>query len=83
MRRKRSMVGLVKGHVGGLKVYLRTLFGTRLKAKGGGGTPRLDLMSDGRLCLLLNSDGISLDYNYKLSLYNNYIVFIVSEVISK
>ena len=41
MRRGRSMVGLVKGHVGGLKVYLRTLFGTRLKAKGGGGTPRL------------------------------------------
>jgi hypothetical protein len=70
------MVGLVKGHVGGLKVHLRVLFGTRLKAKGGGGTPRLGLMSDGRLCLLLNSDGISLDYNYKQSLYNNYIYVI-------
>ena len=70
------MVGLVKGHVGGLKVYLRKFFGTRLKAKGGGGKPRLDLMSDGRLCLLLNSDVISLDYNYKQSLYNNYIYVI-------
>lgn len=28
-------------------------------------------------------EGVLLDYNYKLSLYNNYIVFIVSEVLSK
>ena len=46
---------------------------TRLRAKGGGGTPRLAKWSVERLRFLSTSDGISLDYNYKQSLYNNYI----------
>jgi len=44
------MVGLVNGNAGGLKVPLRALFVTRLKAKGGGGTPRLAMRSVGLLC---------------------------------
>ena len=66
------MVGLVNGNAGGLKVPLRALFVTRLKAKGGGGTPRLAKWSVGSFCFLFASDVISLDYNSKQSLYNNY-----------
>ena len=72
MDREERVVGLVNGNAGGLKVPLRALFVTRLKAKGGGGTPRLALMNSGSLCCLLAGDVISLDYNSKQSLYNNY-----------
>jgi len=54
-----------------LKSVFEGIIITRLEAKGGGGTPRLAKWSVGRLCFMLASDGISLDYNYKLSLYNN------------
>lgn len=39
------MVELVDRVVGGLKVPLRAFFVARLKAKGGGGTPRLAICS--------------------------------------
>jgi len=45
------------------------VFNARHKAKGGGGTPRLAKWSVGSFCFLFASDVISLDYNYKLSLY--------------
>ena len=60
-----------------LKSAFEGILIARLKAKGGGGTPRLALMNTGSFCFLFGSDGISLDYNYKLSLYNNYIVVII------
>ena len=59
-----------------LKSVFEGIIITRLKAKGGGGTPRLAKWSVGRFCFLLASDVISLDYNYKQSLYNNYIYVI-------
>ena len=60
-----------------LKSAFEGILIARLKAKGGGGTPRLALMNAGSFCFMFGSDGISLDYNYKLSLYNNYIVVII------
>jgi hypothetical protein len=67
------MVGLVNGPVGGLKVLLRAflLQGSRRKAVAE--RHALPYGVSG-LCFLFASDGISLDYNYKLSLYNNYIL---------
>ena len=59
-----------------LKSAFEGILIARLKAKGGGGTPRLAVPSFRRLCLLSGGSGISLDYNYKQSLYNNYIYVI-------
>jgi len=41
------MIELVDRVLGGLKVPLRAFFVTRLKAKGGGGTPRLAICGFG------------------------------------
>ena len=57
----KSMVELVDRVLRGLKVPLRAFFVARLKAKGGGGTPRLALLSVGSFCFLFGSDVISLD----------------------
>ena len=64
------MVGLVNGPVGGLKVLLRAfiLQGSRRKAVAE--RHALPCGVSG-FCFLFASNGISLDYNYKLSLYNN------------
>ena len=59
-----------------LKSEVEGILIKRLKAKGGGGRPRLAIRSFRRLCLMSRGRGISLDYNYKQSLYNNYIYVI-------
>jgi len=67
---KRWVVWLVDGSVGGLKVLLRAflLHGSRRKAVA----ERHALLCEvSGFCFLFASNGISLDYNYKLSLYNN------------
>jgi hypothetical protein len=71
--RKKDMVGLVNEPVGGLKVLLRAflLQGSRRKAVAE--RHALPCGVSG-FCFLFGSDVISLDYNYKLSLYNNYIL---------
>ena len=70
---RRSMVGLVNEPVGGLKVLLRAflLQGSRRKAVAE--RHALPCGVSG-FCFLFASDGISLDYNYKQSLYNNYYI---------
>ena len=81
-REKRSMVGLVNRHIGGLKVTLRAfvLRGSRRKAVAE--RHALPCGVSG-FCYVLGSDVISLDYNYKLSLYNNYIVDIIDVILKK
>jgi hypothetical protein len=68
-----NIVGLANGPVGGLKVLLRAflLQGSRRKAVAE--RHALPCGVSG-FCFLFGSDVISLDYNYKLSLYNNYIL---------
>jgi hypothetical protein len=67
------IIGLVNGSVGGLEVLLRAflLQGSRQKAVAE--RHALPCGVSG-LCFQFGSDVISLDYNYKLSLYNNYIL---------
>ena len=79
---KRVMVGLVNGPVGGLKVLLRLflLQGSRQKAVAE--RHALPCGVSG-LCFQFGSDVISLDYNYKLSLYNNYIVDIILVILNE
>jgi len=71
---KRWVVWLVDGSVGGLKVLLRAflLHGSRRKAVAERHALPSGVLGDS--VFLLGSDVISLDYNYKLSLYNNYIL---------
>jgi len=70
------MVGLVNRHIGGLEVLSRAflLQGSRQKAVAGRHALPCGVLG---FCFLLSSKDISLDYNYKLSLYNNYIVDII------
>ena len=65
-----DMVGSVNGHIGGLEVLLRAflLQGSRQKAVAG--RHALPCGVSG-FCFLFSGNDISLDYNYKLSLYNN------------
>jgi hypothetical protein len=69
----RVMVGLVNGPVGGLKVLLRAflLRGSRRKAVAERHALPCGVAGS---CFVFAGNGISLDYNYKLSLYNNYIL---------
>ena len=67
------MVSLVNGLIGGLEVLLRAflLQGSRQKAVAG--RHALPYGVSG-FCFLFSSSDISLDYNYKQSLYNNYYI---------
>jgi hypothetical protein len=68
------MVELVKGDIGGLEVPLRAILLQGSRQKAVAGRHALPYGVSG-FCFSLASDVISLDYNYKLSLYNNYIVY--------
>jgi len=65
------MVGVFNGLVGSLEVPVGAfvLQGSKAKAVA---VPTPAIRSVGRLCFLPGSDVISLDYNSKQSLYNNY-----------
>jgi len=73
MERKKDMVRLVNEHIGGLEVLLRRFLLQGLRQEAVAVRHALPCVVSG-LCFLLSSNGISLDYNYKLSLYNNYIL---------
>jgi len=70
MEREKDMIRLVSEPIGSLEVLLRALLLQGLRQKAVARRHALPCGVSG-LCFLFSSNGISLDYNYKLSLYNN------------